>query len=74
MRGLPSKEIVDIIRKQYPIRARVKLVHMDDPYSKLTPGAEGMVSHVDDIGTVHVNWDNGSRLGVVYEEDKIEKI
>lgn len=29
---------------------------------------------VDDIGTIHVRWDCGSSLGVVYPEDKCEII
>lgn len=36
-----------------------------DPYSDLTPGEKGTVSLVDDFGTVHVRWDNGSRIGLV---------
>jgi hypothetical protein len=47
---------------------------MDDPYSKLKPGATGTVSFVDDIGTVHVHWDCGSSLGVVFGEDEIKRI
>jgi hypothetical protein len=47
---------------------------MDYPYTKLTPGATGTVSFVDDIGTVHVNWDCGSSLGVVFGEDEIKRI
>jgi hypothetical protein len=36
-----------------------------DPYSRLRVGTEGTVSAVDDLGTVHVNWDDGGRLGMV---------
>lgn len=36
-----------------------------DPYSRLRPGTEGTVSTVDDLGTVHVDWDDGGRLGMV---------
>jgi hypothetical protein len=36
-----------------------------DPYSRLRVGIEGTVSTVDDIGTVHVDWDDGGRLGMV---------
>lgn len=36
-----------------------------DPYSDLEPGTFGTVDHVDDLGTVHVKWDNGSTLGMV---------
>ena len=34
----------------------------------------GTVAVIDDIGTVHVDWDNGSGLGLVYGEDKFHKI
>lgn len=45
--------------------ARVRLISMDDPYSRLQPGDEGTVRFIDDAGTVHVDWDNGSGLGLV---------
>ena len=58
------------LREQYPPGTRVELVHMDDPYNrKLVPGCKGTVRCVDDIGTIHVRWDCGSSLGVVYGED-----
>jgi len=47
---------------------------MNDPYSKLKPGDQGTVSFVDDIGTVHINWDCGSSLGVGYGIDVIRKL
>lgn len=74
MKGFPSKEIVEQLKKQYPEGTRVELVSMRDPYSKLKPGDRGTVSMVDDIGTVFVRWDSGSGLGIVYEEDRIRKI
>lgn len=65
-----SKEALERLRKEFPAGARVELVHMNDPYNtKLFPGARGTVVAVDDIGTVHVRWDCGSSLGVVYGED-----
>ena len=43
---------------------------MNNPYNtKLFPGARGTVKCVDDMGTIHVRWDCGSSLGVVYGED-----
>lgn len=58
------------MRKMYPVGARVELIHMDDPYNtELLPGSNGTVVLVDDIGTIHVHWDCGSSLGVVYGED-----
>lgn len=74
MKGFPSKEIVEQLKKQHPAGTRVELVSMRDPYSKLKPGDRGTVSMVDDIGTVFVRWDSGSGLGIVYGEDRIRKI
>ena len=45
-----------------------------DPCSKLKPGDQGTVNHVDDTGTVFVNWDCGSGLGMVYGEDHIQRL
>ena len=65
-----SKETLDKLRKDYPIGARVELICMDDPYNKkLHPGSRGTVKSVDDMGTIHVRWDCGSSLGIVYGED-----
>jgi hypothetical protein len=38
-----------------------------DPHSRLTAGTEGTVVHVDDLGTVHVQWDDGGRLGMIVD-------
>ena len=46
---------------------RVRLERCSDPYTRLQPGAEGTVTHVDALGTVHVKWDSGARLGLVPE-------
>ncbi len=45
--------------------ARVRLLYTGDEYTRLERGAEGTVTHVDDFGTVHVAWDDGSSLGLV---------
>lgn len=74
MNRFPSKEIVENLRREYPVGTRIELVHMDDPYSKLKPGDQGTVRVVDDIGTIFCNWDCGSSLGVVYGEDTIRKL
>lgn len=74
MNSFPSKETVERVRKQYPQGTRVALVNMSDPYSKLKPGDEGVVSCVDDTGTIFVDWNNGEGLGIVFGEDLCRKI
>ena len=68
-------ETLEQLRKQYPVGTRVELVKMDDPFTpKLKPGCKGTVRLVDDAGTIHVRWDCGSSLGVVYGEDICRKL
>ena len=43
---------------------RVKLISMDDTQAPPN-GTMGSVINVDDIGTIHVAWDNGSSLGLI---------
>ena len=74
MQGFASKETVERLRRQYPEGTRVMLMGMDDPYSTLKPGDRGSVISVDDIGTLHVRWDSGSGLGLVYGEDSFRKL
>lgn len=65
---MPTKEELKKLRDNYPSGARVKLIKMDEAVAPPF-GTLGTVDHVDDIGTIHVNWDNGSTLGVLYKED-----
>ena len=75
MNEVPSQIIVERLRSRYPTGCRVALVSIGpDPYSRLKSGDEGTVFHVDDTGTVHVNWDCGSTLGMVYGVDVIRKL
>lgn len=72
--NFPSRKTVERLRQQYPKGTRVELISMNDPFTKLKSGDCGTVSMVDDIGTVFVDWDCGSGLGVAYGEDVIRKL
>lgn len=52
------------MRESY-VGRRVRLDFTSDEFTTLRAGDEGVISSVDDMGTVHVNWDNGSSLGMV---------
>jgi hypothetical protein len=47
------------------IGKRAYLISTTDPYTNLKPGALGIVNHVDDAGTIFVDWDCGSKLGLI---------
>ncbi|MBR1633560.1 MAG: DUF4314 domain-containing protein [Lachnospiraceae bacterium] len=69
----PSKEIVEGVRKQYPVGCQVELVQMDDVQAPPV-GTKGTVIGVDDTGSLLMRWDNGSGLNVVYGEDIVRKV
>lgn len=69
----PSKDFLDRIRSRYPKGARVELTHMEDVQAP-SIGTRGTVRGVDDLGSILVDWDNGSRLNVVYGEDSCRKL
>jgi len=62
-------EILKAMKERYKAGTRVKLNYMNDVISSVPDGTLGTVACVDDVGTIHVNWDNGRTLGVVYRED-----
>ena len=68
------KEELEALREKYPLGCRVELVKMDDPYREMPSGLQGMVTGVDDSGSIHVNWQNGSSLAVIFGEDECRKV
>lgn len=70
MSVVPSSEIVERLREKYSAGTRVELLEMADPYRMMPKGLQGTVTWVDDTGTICVDWDNGSSLGVLYGIDR----
>ena len=64
-----DRKMVNFIKGQYLPGTRIRLNSMEDPYAPISPGTEGEVDFVDDIGTIHMKWDNGRSLGIVPGED-----
>ena len=50
-----KKEELEALREKYPKGCRVELVKMDDPYREMPPGMQGVVTGVDDSGSIHVD-------------------
>ena len=69
-----DKEYITLLKNKYPKGTRVKLIYTSDPYTRLQSGECGTVRIVDDVGTIHINWDRGSCLGLIPGEDAFKII
>jgi hypothetical protein len=52
------------------IGKRISLIRMEDPYTNLKEGDEGVISGIDSNGDIEVDWDNGSTLKVIPKLDE----
>ena len=64
----PNRKIIERLKEKYTLGTRVELVKMNDMMAPPI-GTKGTVIGIDDIGSIMVNWDNGSSLSVVYGVD-----
>lgn len=65
---------VNYIKEKYKKGITVELISMDDPYGSVPAGTKGIVDFVDDTGTIFVDWENGSSLGLIVDEDKFKTV
>lgn len=56
-------------KEQYPPGTRIELLRMGSDPHPIAPGTRGTVQCVDDIGTLHCDFDDGRHLGVIPGED-----
>ena len=64
-----DKELVKQLKARYPSGTRIVLDYMGNDPRPIEPGTKGTVRVVDDMGTVHCDFDNGRRLGLIPGED-----
>lgn len=69
---LTEKQVKNV-KMQYPKGTPIELGEMHGE-SRMTPGLKGVVKMVDDIGQIHVSWENGSGLALNIEEDSFHVI
>lgn len=55
-----------------PPGSRIEMLYSSDPYSPIPPGTRGTVEFIDDVGTLHMRWDNGRTLGMVIGQDQFK--
>ena len=69
-----DKKTVERLRREFPVGCRVVLDEMDDPYTKIPVGTQGVVTGVDDAGNIECIWDFGSSLSLAYGADRAHRV
>jgi hypothetical protein len=67
-------EKAKMYKEMYPTGTRIELISMEDPFAPVPSGTKGTVVCVDDMGTIHMKWDNGRTLALIPGEDSFRKI
>lgn len=62
------------IKKTYPIGTKIKLLEDMEDTQGIKSGQIGIVEYIDDEGSLHMRWDNGSGLAIIPGIDKFEVI
>ena len=66
-----NREEIAQIKGKYPKGTPIHLHCMEgEPF--MPPGSRGTVDHVDDIGQIHMKWENGSTLALIVGIDQFE--
>lgn len=72
MRLNREAEKIEWLRQRYPMGTRLCLDHMEGE-PQMPVGLKGEVVCVDDIGQIHVKWENGSFLALNREVDQFHR-
>lgn len=67
-----NRDNVQRIKKEYKVGTIIEIIAMEG--ENIPSGTKGSVQHVDDIGTIHMSWNNGSSLGLVENVDTFKII
>ena len=64
---------VKSLKQQYPKGTMIRLHSMNNE-PDMPEGLVGWVTHVDDIGQIHMAWENGRSLPLVASEDSFQVV
>lgn len=64
-----GRDYLKYLKEKYPAGTRIQIDSMGNDPRPIESGTMGTVRCVDDMGTIHCNFDNGRRMGIIPGED-----
>ena len=56
----PNDAELKVLRERYPAGTVIRMINMEDNIAPVPCGTIGRVVIIDDAGSIHMNWENGS--------------
>ena len=69
-----ERRFAERMKNNYPPGTRIVLLQMGDDPRPVEPNTRCTVMTVDDMGTLHCDFDSGRQLGVVPGEDSFRRL
>ena len=69
-----ERRFAQSMKDNYPPSTRIMLLSMGNDPHPIEPDTRGTVKVVDDIGTLHCDFDNGRSLGIIPGEDSFRRL
>ena len=69
-----KRQQVEYYKESYPPGTRILLIHMGSDPRPVEDDMKGTVRCVDDMGTIHCDFDNERSLGIIPEEDSFRRL
>ena len=70
----PNKAYLEQLRKKYPKGTKLQMITMRNEKYPVPSGTIGEVTHIDDAGSIHMRWENGSSLALIPEIDSFQTV
>ena len=70
----PSESYLEQLRKKYPVGTKLQLIYIRSRKYPVLPGTVGEVTHIDDAGSIHMRWEDGSSLALIPEIDSFQTV
>lgn len=65
---------INLLKKKYPQGTIVECIEMKEDMTPVPTGTRGVVYLIDDIGSIHIHWENGSSLALIEDVDRFKVV
>lgn len=69
---IPTDKCIEAMSAAFPKDSEVEVVYMYDPNQNTPKGTKGKVIRIDNMGMIHVAWEDQQPRSVLWNEDVVK--